>query len=211
MEFVTPESYAAHLATYIASPTKIEALVKLEFDRAPPLSQIAQARLNVERLARRFQQVAALRTSRDSDGEDWRPASLLVRHKREPIVERTKDYIVIETPLCNPFLGAFMADNLVKSVARDFKLTAHDIRSDRRFKGLVHARAVIARILKERGWSYPRTARAIGRGDHSTAMNSVDKFTIYARENPLVQQSYDRHARLMREAAEERQEASLAA
>ena len=54
----TPRSYAAHLATYIASPLKIEKLVALEFDDVPPLHEIAEFRYRVEQQSKRFKRLS---------------------------------------------------------------------------------------------------------------------------------------------------------
>lgn len=218
MEFVTPEGYAAHLATYIASPTKIERLVGLEFDRVPPLREIADMRYRVEQAARRsVYSFASVRGRPSDDAIDWQPRTFVAKRetKPEPQPERERDYIIIETTPSNPFVGPFMASNLVKSVAQDFRFSVDEMCGERRHKPFVHARAVVARILKERGWSYPRIAHAIGRADHTTVINAVEKFDIYVRANPQVQQSYDRLSALMREADEakgaEQAEESVAA
>ena len=55
------------------------------------------------------------------------------------------------------------------------QVIAKDNRRDR-----VHARAEIYVLLRERGWSYPRIGALVGGRDHTTIMNSVQRY--YARK-----------------------------
>lgn len=82
---------------------------------------------------------------------------------------------------------------LVAAVSRDFGLTARVVIGDGRAAELVHARAVVARIMKDRGASYPVIARTIGRHDHSTSIHAVRMFPVYLRLNPKVGAVYERH------------------
>ena len=115
---------------------------------------------------------------------------------------RQRDYIVIQPVEANPFsIKCNLAWNVVESVARDFGIDPIEMTGKSRRKRLVHARSVVAMLLKQRGWSYPRIARAIGRGDHSTALYAVETFDIYAKHNVEVRESYHRHLGLMAVAA----------
>jgi chromosomal replication initiation ATPase DnaA len=49
---------------------------------------------------------------------------------------------------------------------------------------LVQVRSLVATVLKERGWSYPRISRALGRRDHSTAMHACRQVDVYLKINP---------------------------
>lgn len=51
--------------------------------------------------------------------------------------------------------------------------TQADIMGPKREKGLATVRHVLVATMKELGYSYPECARAFGRTDHTTAMNSV--------------------------------------
>lgn len=82
---------------------------------------------------------------------------------------------------------------LVTSVAADFDISHGELIGDCRSSTFVEARAVVTRVLHERGWSYPRIGCLLGGRDHSTIINLHRKFEIYARRNLTVRQSYNRH------------------
>lgn len=187
----TPRSYAAHLATYIASPLKIEKLVALEFDHVPPLHEIAELRYRVELQAKAFARSSFVKGKTDNDGEHFAVRSLLPKPKPKPQAGREPG---------TPWPGWYkppappLGTDVVRSVAYDFGFTVGQLKSGDRSKALVDARAVVSRILRDRGLSYPEIARALGRNDHSTPINSVAKFDIYAKRNPTVMASYERHS-----------------
>jgi len=85
------------------------------------------------------------------------------------------------------------ARRLLKLVAEDMGLSADEVIGRLRFGELVAARAVIARILRERGWSYPRIGAALGGRDHSTVINLCAKWDIYAERDPLAAKAYETH------------------
>jgi hypothetical protein len=198
-ENVTPRSYAAHLATYIASPTKIEALTRIEFGRAPPLHTIAEMRHRVEQERRRYGRQPRSLAKRETrnEADDYVLPSLV---KPEPPIEP----IELRPPSPNPFVGLYSTGaRVVASVASDFDLTPEDITGTRRFKKLIEARAVVAKVLRRWGRrSYPEIARVMHR-DHSTVIHAVQHFDIYCRRNDLVGQSYLRHLALIEEAERE--------
>lgn len=65
-----------------------------------------------------------------------------------------------------------MVDNVIAAAAYVTGTTAAEIKSQNRGSELVYARRLVALILRERGFSYPRIARAMNR-DHSTIINTV--------------------------------------
>lgn len=81
---------------------------------------------------------------------------------------------------------------LLHDVAEDFGITVGELIGKGRRERLIDARAVIVRILLERGWGCNRVARQIGRDDHSTVINLRDNFPIYAARDELVEWSYER-------------------
>lgn len=89
-----------------------------------------------------------------------------------------------------PGLSAGM--RVVMDVASDFQLTVGDMTGKSRRELIVDARAVVVRILLERGWGCNQIARQLGRNDHSTVCNLRDNFPIYAARNGLVGWSYER-------------------
>jgi hypothetical protein len=193
----TPRAYARHLATYITDPSTIRALTLSEFACAPSLQTIRGMML---RPAER-----AIGEPTEKDGIDWQPHTFVP--KRRPKAPRqatanvrTVDYLLI--PPANPFTGPFkIGPRLIKSVAFDFDVEPEDILGAARRAHLVDARAVVAKLLKDWGrHSFPEIGQALGGRDHSTVINAVQKFAWYAKRNPLVRQSYQRHLKLIEEA-----------
>lgn len=85
------------------------------------------------------------------------------------------------------------ASHLIHAVARAFYIAPADLTGGKRNKVLVAARAVIAKLLRERNpdvWSYPKIARAIGRKDHSTVINLIDTWEQRCRQIPAMRQVY---------------------
>lgn len=78
---------------------------------------------------------------------------------------------------------------LIAAVAKDFDVTYHDIVGRNQSRKYVEPRAVVARILVDRGMSLSQAGRFLAR-DHSSIMNLIGNYDIYARRNPIVQQSY---------------------
>lgn len=89
-----------------------------------------------------------------------------------------------------------IASSLIDSVAADFDISYGELIGEGRELVYVDARAVVVRILRMRGWSFPKIGRALGDRDHSTVMNTHCKYGIYEARNPLVAMSFARHAAL---------------
>jgi chromosomal replication initiation ATPase DnaA len=82
---------------------------------------------------------------------------------------------------------------LIRAVAFELGLTVDDITGKSRIMRNVEARAVVAKLLKERDvkrYSYPVIGRILGNRDHSTIINLLDKFDIYCRRNQDVWETY---------------------
>lgn len=208
MTFDTPQAYARHLATYIASPTKIEALVRLEFERSPSLRWIANERYLIEQ--RRKPMNTYDRSNPAYDGIVYSVPGLVKPPAPKPSARspapRKRDYInVAAKPKSNPFLGPFkVGPAIVSSVAKDFGLDPSDITGLSRTRDIVDARATVAAVLKRWGrLSYPAIGRVLGGRDHSTVIHAVSMLDIYIRRNPTVADSYARHARMVEEAERE--------
>lgn len=204
MHFQTAHAYAAYLATYIASPLKIEKLVERDWTYAPPLHEIAELRYQYEQSKKpKVMGVTRPNEGIEKDHLQWQPRSLLPK-PRARTVQRQRDYIILlpTKPAKSTTLGDFpvsvgLARRLINSVARDFEVTPEEMVGERRHKHLVLARSVVAVLLKRRGWSYPRIARAIGRNDHTTVINAVRQFDIYQSQDDRVSESYQRHLMML--------------
>ena len=79
---------------------------------------------------------------------------------------------------------------LLERVSDVFDLTPEILKGKSRAGDIVAARAVINMILHRRGLSYPRIGQLMGGRDHSTIINSVQKFNWYARRDPRVMDAY---------------------
>lgn len=75
-------------------------------------------------------------------------------------------------------------------VASSFDITVGELMGSGRSPTFVHARAVIVRILLERGLSLAQCAKAIGRVDHSTAHNLKANFDRYCVKDGRVTDAY---------------------
>lgn len=93
-------------------------------------------------------------------------------------------------------------DRMLAFVAGHYGVTIRELKGQGRQRPLVNGRSVIAKVLRERGLSYPVIARLIGRSDHTTAMNLVETFDTRAKYNPEIMPLY--HELKVREANEQR-------
>ena len=80
----------------------------------------------------------------------------------------------------------FFASELIDYVAEQFGFTHGELIGSGREKSLVEARAVIVRVLRSRGWSYPRIGKLLGGRDHSTIISADSRFDVYCKRNPLI-------------------------
>ena len=90
-----------------------------------------------------------------------------------------------------PFRERQTGRQLVASVCRDFGITLDEFYGRNRQQLFVSARAVVAQILRERGWSTPKIGQLIER-DHSSVLNllgTFDKLLHFA----AVRWCYDKH------------------
>lgn len=81
-------------------------------------------------------------------------------------------------------------NEVVASVAYEFDVTGMELKGAGRSRSLTHPRAVVVRILRERGMSFPQIGRWLGGRDHSTIINLHRNYDIYARMNPIVGRAY---------------------
>lgn len=200
----TPQSYAKRLAGYISSPTKIEALTRMEFGRAPDLHVIANMRYAVEQEAKPARRPC--KESAERDGDDYAMPSLL-RRAAPPPKPRVTAHIDFDPrptePPTNPFLQTWrLTMAVIESVATDFGLCAAHVLGASRRREYIWARAVAIRLLNEQGLSAAGIGRKLHR-DHSTILHALKHFDAYARQCETVSGSYRRHALLALEARRE--------
>lgn len=195
----TAHSYAAHLATYISSPLKIERLVALHFDKVPPLHVIAELRYRVERERKAFAIPKFTSDRADRDGEDYAPRSLVRRPQPRTYVNSRTVYVPKHVTLADSATlpMVYTQKEVVAAVAIAFGLTYEELRGPRRDTQAVCARSVAVRILRDRGNSTSCIARYVGRRDHSTILNLLRKFNARAEQHPQVALAYQRISELV--------------
>ena len=81
-----------------------------------------------------------------------------------------------------PSLGSI----LIEIVAKQLLLRVDDIASAKRFRPLVHARAVVAMVLIENGYSFQRVGKVLGGRDHSSVIHLTDQFETYCERDPRL-------------------------
>lgn len=195
----TPHSYAAHLATYIASPLKIEKLVALEFDNVPPLHEIAELRYRVERAIKAFAVPSPVKDKEGRDGENFAVRSLIKPKPRTYTNSRTV-YVPAHVEVAAGFdfgLKVRSHAELIDAAGKAFNLTYAEVIGPNRDTRHVCARSVAAKLLRARGNSYPQIGRYLGGRDHSTIINLCVNFDARARRHPLLQEVYDRLSKAM--------------
>lgn len=79
----------------------------------------------------------------------------------------------------------------MRGVAREFDITPDIIRGHARDSELMGPRTVVARVLRERGLSLSVIGRLMSR-DHSSVMNCIQNYPIYAKRDPRVDRAYIR-------------------
>lgn len=75
---------------------------------------------------------------------------------------------------------------VIESVARDYGLTAADLRGPSRDQEIVDARRVVTRALRIRGLSYSVIGRVMGGRDHTTVINLDRTYTYNVRQRPYM-------------------------
>lgn len=184
-----PSHMASRLATYIKDPSTIRAHVLNEYGRCPSLDYI---KAEIAKHNRPLRQDVGEPT--DADGVNYTPQGF-ERQKKEK-----KREWVPPPPTIMPWPKWFKPHGtrmpvsmIIKGVAFDFCVTPEQLISTTRSSSLVAARSVIARILRDRGHSFPVVGRLLGGRDHSTIMNSIRMFDIYAERDPRVKEAYRRY------------------
>jgi hypothetical protein len=179
----TPNAYARQLATYIASPTKIQALTRLEFDRVPPLRKIADWRFEVEQKARRFKLMASVGLEEVAEPE--------VRTYAKGGTVYVPARVELPAAELPSITGVRCHRDIVAAVAMGFGLTYAETIGQARGTQHVCARAVAARILRERGNSFPQIGRYLGDRDHSTIINLLSKYEARIAKHPQMGVVYE--------------------
>lgn len=84
-----------------------------------------------------------------------------------------------------------IASRLIEAVAADFDLSYGEVIGTNRSRRMVAARAVVARILRDRGWSTSQIGRSLRR-DHSTILHLLDQWPKWRSTYPEAAAFYER-------------------
>lgn len=111
---------------------------------------------------------------------------------RERVLRQTKNQVaLIEHALNFPGNGRLPLVTIKREVCHLFEIDEDWLTTaPRATKTLRDARAVIYKILRERGLSYPAIAKTMGGRDHSTIIYALQNYDDYAARNPLMSLAY---------------------
>lgn len=202
-----PIRFVDNLASYISDPSRIRALAVREFGAgAPSLARITALREKHVAAREKFKAQAEardtdpkLRTVEDRVAERAKPApvAFVPPPPTPPPPSPSAPPLAADAKLWpswyKPRRPVF-ASEIISGVANDFGMGSADVIGKDRRVHYVAARSVVARILRNRGWSYPKIGMAIGGRDHSTVINLVNRFDVLAGQNELVRWSYAQRA-----------------
>ena len=88
---------------------------------------------------------------------------------------------------------AFDVSDVIALVGASMSIKPTHITGKHRNGPVVDARRVVAKILRERGWSYPMIGRAIGGRDHSTIINLLKNWDYHWKRNPDIPRAVRRY------------------
>lgn len=164
----TPELYAIRLAGYISSPSTVRVRVLERFGYGPSLEKITSL---MDRMPKPVVSLVV-----DEEDAPELPASSEAKARAE----------LFDAP---PW-GIKTPRMLIDEVARSFGLSHAEIISPDRRVYIKNVRFLIATLMVERGNSNSAVATWMGRKDHSTIVNAVDKFPEIAKRNPAIARAY---------------------
>lgn len=166
MDPSSPLAYVNRLASYITDPSTIRVRTLEYFGRAPSISKIRKIQEGVSLSRRRKMSKLQMIDIDDDDDDD--PQSTPEPQARQ----------------------AFIPAERVADVARYFGIKYSDLIGKSRKRNLVDARATIAVLLVERGYTLTRAAGLLNRIDHSAAGDSIRNFPVIAARNERAESAY---------------------
>lgn len=198
VNFEEPRVMAKYLAKRRYPASTIHAHVKNYFGR-----DVKITRDHIEKLVAKEKQAAeAFRTrydwfEREAPEDDEQDFAVGAVGRRKP----TKDEIISSLPPIStrrhpwpewyaPPTTQVPAAEIVRGVAKEYGVTPEDIKGKARSTIYVTPRSVIARILRDRGLSYPVIGRLMGGRDHSTIMNLLRRFDDRRERDPFMMSVY---------------------
>lgn len=194
----SPQTYAKHLAGYISDPSTIRIRVLEHFGRAPSLKDCAAYRAAAikPKWARVAEPDFTCGHTRDltnvvySDIGTERCATCRAAYQARKHAKRKQQKSAPAPAIIVPTRSPFPAD-IVKDVAQAFGLPVVEMVSPNRTSHYTRARMVAARLMRDRNYSLPRIARCLGRTDHSTAYNMLQRYEPLAQHYPEMRKVYE--------------------
>jgi chromosomal replication initiator protein len=207
-DFTSPIEMARHLSRSITDPSAIRAHTANYFGKARAISDreaidLVQAERKKRDRAKQIAEHKADNRSDKHDGEDYRPQF------RQPAARKATPLKLVERPIVTvaapakvqkmwpdwyaPRHRKQLPRELVKAVGMDVGYTYQQMIGRIRTGEITAARSVVCSILRERGLSYPLIGRFLGGRDHSTIINSAEKFDHYCERYPGTLELFERH------------------
>lgn len=91
-----------------------------------------------------------------------------------PVIKIRPEPRVVLDFLCSPETKAGIVQ-----ILRDHNMMWHQAMGPKRTRPYLMVRAEIYVWLRERGWSYPRIGRLCGKRDHTTVLNSLNRYSAW--------------------------------
>lgn len=172
----TPDQYAQKLAKYIKDPSTIRARTIDEYGEAPSIKEIERMQKSLIR-GRNPEWHSSM--PKESDGEDFR-----VKHNSEYIQPNTRAPIklIVDKPIT--------PKEIIQDIAYRFNLNYSDISGSNRYRNVANVRHLVAALLVARGNSRAQVGRWLGGRDHTTIINSLDRFREVRKSNPEIDKVY---------------------
>lgn len=232
VEGVTPTSMAARLAEYITDPSTIRVRVLEHFGRAPTVEQCRNLRRKVESrrmkhisfAEEKFRNFCATHDGPYEMGPDGIDRCMTCAQERKRAkIEQELNHIR-ELQRQKELREKRMADRdkrriteslkgidlnvkleheiLMEQICAIFGISKEELIGGRRVHEFVNARIALTKLLKMRGWSFPRIARLFPRSntksgfaDHTSFIHLHKNYDISARRNPLIARAVEALAR----------------
>jgi hypothetical protein len=112
----------------------------------------------------------------------------IIIDEHETKMQRWRDTIL---PECIPEIAHIplpLSHDLIDAVAEIYCVERGDILGRSRLRNLVDARALIVKVLRDDGFSYPAIGKTLGR-DHTSVLHLYHSFDDRASANPFIRQA----------------------
>lgn len=180
----TPETYARQIA-YISNPSTIRVRVMEEYGRAPSIERIRK--IQAER--RRKPSEYTYGQVKNEPTDDFKVRGLVKTKAPATITGQPKKELQSGSV-------KFLPMQIIEDVCSRLGLSSKDVVSNKgRAYELIHARRLIAVILRYRGRSYPDIGDKLGGRDHSTIINLCAKISKTYKAVDGSKAIFDEYAR----------------